>query len=325
VAHILRLLAEYARACSPRASCQQKLEQVLEALCRMERHSDENKLFVGHLPADITEEDLRTVFTTYGEVSNIHLMGKVSDRGHTCAFVSYVKQEAAEDAIAVLDGKYKIRDSPDAEFICVSWKKQGASAPSNNSGWNNRHYSGSQWSSPQTSPSWSSKSSSSWGSDSSSSWNSSASNGWNSSGAGNSWQERPQSWGQNSGKSDSWSGSKGSSWGQSDWSSSNGSKGKSAPEPSNRLFVGNLPADISEDSLNYVFGTYGKVVDVHVITGKAKSGQSCALIEMGNVEEAETAIATLHEKYEIRPGDGPIMVKFGNPSGKGGKDRSSPY
>jgi len=378
-------------ACSPAQA------EVLPLVCRMggppmERPNEENKLFVGHLPADVTEEDLRTVFTTYGEVSNIHLMnGKISDRGHACAFVSYVKQEAAEDAIAVLDGKYKIRDSPDAEFIKVNWKKQGdrsgkgddkggkggdkgggwsggqqggsswsggqqdswkpnswggaigaSASQSNNSAWNQGHQGGNQWSSPQAPASWAPQQSSSWGSNAGKSWNSSAGNGWDSGSGGNSWQDGgswgggkgskdgkgkggDKGWGKDSGKGGKDSG-KGDSWGQSDWRGGDkgGDKGKSAPEPSNRLFVGNLPADIKEESLTYVFGTYGKVATVHVMAGKAKSGQACAFIEMGTVEEAETAIATLHEKYEIRPGDGPIMVKFGKPGGKG-KDRSSPY
>ncbi|CAE7227081.1 unnamed protein product [Symbiodinium natans] len=46
------------------------------------------------------------------------------------------------------------------------------------------------------------------------------------------------------------------------------------------------------------------------MAGKSKSGQSCAFVEYSNTTEAETAVLTLHEKYEIRPGDGHILVKF---------------
>lgn len=34
----------------------------------------EYKLFVGNLPADISEEDMRTVFSTYGMVTDVHIM-----------------------------------------------------------------------------------------------------------------------------------------------------------------------------------------------------------------------------------------------------------
>lgn len=88
-----------------------------------------------------------------------------------------------------------------------------------------------------------------------------------------------------------------------------------------KLFVGNLPPDITPEVLTQVFGTYGNVVNVHVMAGKSKSGQSCAFVEYSNTTEAETAVLTLHEKYEIRPGDGHILVKFA----QSGSSRPGPY
>merc|ERR1740117_875554 len=104
-----------------------------------------------------------------------------------------------------------------------------------------------------------------------------------------------------------------------------GGGGKGAPPVAgNRLFIGNLPQDIDEGALSYVFGNYGKVDKVHIMTGRSASGQACAFIEFGTAPEAETAIFTLHEKYEIRPGDGAIIVKYAN-GGAGGGKGSSPY
>lgn len=89
-----------------------------------------------------------------------------------------------------------------------------------------------------------------------------------------------------------------------------------------KLFVGNLPADMTAEVLSTVFRTYGTVTNTHVMAGKSKSGQSCAFVEYATPLEAETAVLTLHEKYEIRPGDGSIIVKYANNSNA---TRVSPY
>lgn len=76
------------------------------------------------------------------------------------------------------------------------------------------------------------------------------------------------------------------------------------------MFVGNLPPDVGTEALEFVFKSYGNVLKSHIMAGKAKSGQSCAFVEYSTAEEAEVAIATLHEKYEIKPGAGTIVVKW---------------
>lgn len=93
------------------------------------------------------------------------------------------------------------------------------------------------------------------------------------------------------------------------------------PPQKTKIFIGNLPHDISNEAMTVVFNTYGVVKNCHIMTGKAKSGQACAFIEYSTPVEAETAILTLHEKYEIRPGEGPIIVKYANSQG----GRPGPY
>merc|ERR1719245_431894 len=77
-----------------------------------------------------------------------------------------------------------------------------------------------------------------------------------------------------------------------------------------KLFIGNLPTDIQQEAIRMVFSHYGQVTNIHVMQGKSRSGQACAFVEYATPLEAETAILTLHEKYEIRPGEGNIMVKY---------------
>lgn len=85
-----------------------------------------------------------------------------------------------------------------------------------------------------------------------------------------------------------------------------------------KLFIGDLPGDIAREALVAVFSTYGTVTDVHLMTGKSRSGAACALVEYSNQTEAQTAIATLHQKYEIKPGSGMITVRhFEGSKGKG--------
>eukprot|EP00438_Fugacium_kawagutii_P011980 Skav236739 [mRNA] locus=scaffold3352:294820:301513:+ [translate_table: standard] len=109
------------------------------------------------------------------------------------------------------------------------------------------------------------------------------------------------------------------SGGSGDWDfHSKGGKG-GEPGPGTKLFIGNLPTDITEEALNYVFRSYGTVVKTFIMSGRSKSGQNCAFVEYESTDQAETAIATLHDKYEIKPGAGTILVK------RAKSGRVSPY
>merc|ERR1719436_2016287 len=90
----------------------------------------------------------------------------------------------------------------------------------------------------------------------------------------------------------------------------------------NKLFVGNLPADVNAEMINAVFGTYGTVTNMHIMSGRSKSGQACAFVTYASPLEAETAILTLHEKYEVREGEGHLLVRYANPPQA---QRASPY
>lgn len=262
--------------------------------------NDGHKLFVGCLPPDITSEDLNVVFGTYGEVADIHVMPAAKSKfGHACAFVSYVKREAGEDAIAVLNDVYKIREGSEVLPIKVSWAR-----PNNSAGYTGDH---------------------DWGKAGYGTGNAGCGNvgsgradgGWHGNAGsvgGGGWQQQV-----------SWQGTwQQQSWEQpGDWDSGHPKGGSGTTGdglPGNRLFIGNLPADVGNDALDYVFSTYGKVNKIHIMTGRAKSGQACAFVEYSALDEAETAILTLHNKYEIRSGDGPIMVKHA-----GNRPRSTPY
>jgi len=64
------------------------------------------KLYVGNLPFDITEEDLRNMLATHGPVNEIAVvMDKVTGRPRGFAFATMNSPEAAAAAIQGLNGK----------------------------------------------------------------------------------------------------------------------------------------------------------------------------------------------------------------------------
>uniref|UniRef100_A0A7S1QFW6 RRM domain-containing protein n=1 Tax=Alexandrium catenella TaxID=2925 RepID=A0A7S1QFW6_ALECA len=71
---------------------------------------ESHKLFAGSLPPDVTEEEMKTVFGTYGVVLRVILLSSHPLKGRS-AFVMYKDREAGDDAIEVLNDVYKLRSS----------------------------------------------------------------------------------------------------------------------------------------------------------------------------------------------------------------------
>jgi cold-inducible RNA-binding protein len=64
------------------------------------------KLYVGNLPFDITEEDLRNMLSPHGPVNEIAVvMDKFTGRARGFAFATMNTQEGASAAILALNGK----------------------------------------------------------------------------------------------------------------------------------------------------------------------------------------------------------------------------
>ncbi len=62
------------------------------------------------------------------------------------------------------------------------------------------------------------------------------------------------------------------------------------------IYVGNLPYQLSEDSLREVFSPYGEVISTRVIVDReTKRSRGFGFVEMGTEEEANKAIQELHE------------------------------
>jgi RNA recognition motif-containing protein len=64
------------------------------------------KLYVGNLPFDIVEDDLRKMLSEHGQVDEVAVvMDKFSGRARGFAFATMNTQEAANAAILALNGK----------------------------------------------------------------------------------------------------------------------------------------------------------------------------------------------------------------------------
>lgn len=64
-----------------------------------------------------------------------------------------------------------------------------------------------------------------------------------------------------------------------------------------KLYVGNLPYEVTEDQLKELFSPHGTVVSVNLITDR-QTGRSkgFAFVEMGGEEAAKAAIEALNDK-----------------------------
>ena len=61
-------------------------------------------IYVGNLPYDFTEEELKDMFNQFGEVANVKIItDKVSGRSKGFGFIEMAQKSEGKDAIQVLD------------------------------------------------------------------------------------------------------------------------------------------------------------------------------------------------------------------------------
>ena len=62
----------------------------------------DTKLFVGMVPFEATEDDIRAVFSPYGRVTEVFIMRKHDGSSKGCAFVKFGARAECDKAIAAL-------------------------------------------------------------------------------------------------------------------------------------------------------------------------------------------------------------------------------
>lgn len=64
------------------------------------------KLYVGNIASDVTEKDLREMFSQHGPVNEINvIMDRLTGRGRGFAFVTMNTEKAASGVVQALNGK----------------------------------------------------------------------------------------------------------------------------------------------------------------------------------------------------------------------------
>eukprot|EP00928_Gymnodinium_smaydae_P073523 TRINITY_DN56710_c0_g1_i1.p1 TRINITY_DN56710_c0_g1~~TRINITY_DN56710_c0_g1_i1.p1 ORF type:complete len:297 (-),score=59.66 TRINITY_DN56710_c0_g1_i1:97-987(-) len=102
-----------------------------------------------------------------------------------------------------------------------------------------------------------------------------------------------------------------------------------APQPSDNVYVGDLPGTMDKQTLDTIFGAYGVISDSKVLPPKGGQTAACALIRFGSVDIATWIVENLNGN--IPEGlESAIQVRFANApgtiKGKGGGDaRWQPY
>jgi len=64
-----------------------------------------NKLFVGSLPGAVDQATVEQLFSSFGSLSEVHLMDPSKQTGDRCAFVLYSDVASAQEAVARLDNQ----------------------------------------------------------------------------------------------------------------------------------------------------------------------------------------------------------------------------
>jgi CUG-BP- and ETR3-like factor len=216
------------------------------------------KLFVGNMPCDVTQDEIFGVFSTFGQLVEVHMMsGTRSRSGQSSAFVKYTNYEDCKEAISHLNLKGKIRAS-DIDFLSVRFAKTSPSPT--------------RISSPEPQI------------------------------IGAIFDPCP-------------------SFGTNEICTTASSTPMNSPMPSpvygyrsrnaTKVFVGGLPHFIDRDDILAIFSPYGSVQSVHLMSNnRSKSGQSCAFIYFGIVDEASRAIDNLNNKYIVDENFPPVTVRF---------------
>lgn len=88
-----------------------------------------------------------------------------------------------------------------------------------------------------------------------------------------------------------------------------------------RIYVGNLPYEVSEEELRETFSAYGNVTSVNIITDRATGrSKGFGFVEMPSASEGQTAISELNGK---RMGDRTITVNPAHPPEERGREQPS--
>lgn len=66
------------------------------------------KLFVGQVPTECSENELRGIFEPYGKIADVHILRGKDGKSRNCGFVTFENSRQARNAIEAVDRKVVI-------------------------------------------------------------------------------------------------------------------------------------------------------------------------------------------------------------------------
>eukprot|EP00401_Gymnodinium_catenatum_P018330 CAMPEP_0117484740 /NCGR_PEP_ID=MMETSP0784-20121206/14609_1 /TAXON_ID=39447 /ORGANISM="" /LENGTH=284 /DNA_ID=CAMNT_0005279313 /DNA_START=79 /DNA_END=933 /DNA_ORIENTATION=- len=90
------------------------------------------------------------------------------------------------------------------------------------------------------------------------------------------------------------------------------------PPPSDNLFIGDLPAELTKEDVDRIFSSYGTVQDSRVLPPKSEGQNASALVRFASVEEASWIVENLNGNIAEGLTD-PVVVRFANAPGSNWK------
>lgn len=116
--------------------------------------------------------------------------------------------------------------------------------------------------------------------------------------------------------------------GQSHWQSP---AGKAPVQPqqnqsqkSDNIFVGDLPAEVTNEQVKMIFSNYGSVTQSRALAPKQPGGKASALVRFDSAEEAAWVVANLNGNLAEGLHE-PVVVRFANATNTSGQSWSGSY
>eukprot|EP01010_Urceolus_cornutus_P001486 NODE_202_length_2042_cov_310.901656_g158_i0.p1 GENE.NODE_202_length_2042_cov_310.901656_g158_i0~~NODE_202_length_2042_cov_310.901656_g158_i0.p1 ORF type:complete len:558 (-),score=112.32 NODE_202_length_2042_cov_310.901656_g158_i0:41-1714(-) len=92
-----------------------------------------------------------------------------------------------------------------------------------------------------------------------------------------------------------------------------------------KLFVGNLPANVTVEGLAELFAPYCSVVDSHILNKSNPSGGKGAMVHVAPRSAADVVIQNLNDKIVVPGAEEAIVVRFADSDKTGGSMRSAAH
>lgn len=281
------------------------------------------KLFVGQVPAICSEDQLNAIFGQFGDILEIQIMrDKMTNRSKGSAWVTFRESSAADDAIETLHGKHSI--PPQSNALQIRYAKGsgeggggggggggGASSPGGT-----QHAPGFRPGAPSFMPGQAAA-----GSPPGQAWDGTQVGveghqsppplppaGMQGNYFGFPFPGGPQMLPMPPQQQQQQSGQERSPQRQGD------PRQNTAPFPSRggrKLFVGQLPRDMTQDQVRGLMAPYGTIEELHVMTDKRTGqGTGAAFVIYFTREEAQAAIHGLNGEHTVEGMRTPLQVRF---------------